>query len=109
MADWPPPQREDRFKVGDEIWWHVPTVMDCCNSWAPDTSKPVRVIAVKDKRNSSHTQLVRVTPNYCPFTDEFGGEWFLPVGIQSHNDPAYYNRPDVQRLLEWKRERWKER
>lgn len=19
---WPPPQREDRFEVGDEVWWH---------------------------------------------------------------------------------------
>jgi hypothetical protein len=109
MASWPPPQREDRFKIGDKIWWHVPTVMDWCNSWAPPLDKPVTVIAVKDKKNSSHTQLVRITPNYCPWGDEFGGEWFLPVGIKSHNDKAYTGRPDVKRLREWKHERERER
>ena len=100
---WPPPMREDRFSVGDEVWWHIPTVMDHCRSWAPNITKPVTVIAVKnhtlmsgsDRPASGHWQLVRVSPNYCPWGDEFDGLWFLPTGIKSHNDAAYRNRPDV--------------
>lgn len=91
---WPPPQRADRFNVGDEVWWNIPTVMDACNTWAPDITKPVKVIAVRDHKNTAHAQLVRVSPNYCPWGDEFDGTWLLPVGIRSHNDDAYRNRPD---------------
>lgn len=101
---WPPPQREDRFSVGDEVWWNIPVVMDFCRTWAPDITKPVTVIAVKEHTNSGHSQMVRVSPNYCPHTDEFDGGWFLPVGIQTHNDPAYRNRPDVVALREWRHE-----
>jgi hypothetical protein len=97
---WPPPLRQDRFVVGDEVWYHVPTVMDACRTWAPDISKPARIIAVRDierrpdgKVPSGHTQMVRVSPNYCPHGDEFNGGWFLPVGIQTHNDPAFRNAP----------------
>jgi hypothetical protein len=86
----------ERFSVGDEVWWHVPTVMDSCRTWAPDISKPTKIIAVKDREgwavdqvNPCHPQLVRVSPNYCPWGDEFDGSWLLPVGIKSHNDPAF--------------------
>lgn len=99
---WPPPMREDRFKVGDEVWWHVPTVMECCRTWAPDITKPVTVVAVRDHRNSGHSQLVRVSPNYCPWDNEFDGSWLLPVGIKSHNDPAFRDRPDVVANREWR-------
>jgi len=89
--------RLDRFSVGDEVWWHIPTVMACCRSWAPDITKPTKIIAVRDKplgpdgklHNSSHTQLVRVSPNYSPYGDEFEGSWLLPVGVRSHNDAGY--------------------
>lgn len=79
------------FKVGDEVWWHVPSVMAHCRTWAPDTLKPVSIVAVQDAKgvNLPHPQLVRVSPNYCPYGDEFSGSWFLPVGIRSHNDAAY--------------------
>lgn len=110
MAAWPPPQREDLFQVGDVVWYNIPVVMDCCRSWAPDITKPVTVIAVKDAgHNTSHKQLIRVTPNYNPYGDEFGGIWFLPVGIESHNDKAYSMRPDVVALREWQIEREKTR
>ena len=96
MSGWPPPLRDDRFAVGDEVWYHVPTVMDACRTWAPDTLKPTRIIAVRDipigksgRVNSGHTQMVRVSPNYCPHGDEFNGGWFLPPGIKTHNDPAF--------------------
>lgn len=82
----------ERFKVGDVVWWNVPTVMDHCRAWAPDTLKPVTIIAAEDRPSPNgvgHPQLVRVSPNYCPYGDEFSGDWFLPVGIRSHNDPAY--------------------
>jgi len=82
---------ERLFKVGDVVWWHVPTVMDHCRTWAPDISKPVTVIDVQDVPCplGGHPQLVRVSPNYSPYGDEFAGSWFLPVGIKTHNDPAY--------------------
>lgn len=99
---WPPPMREDRFAVGDEVWWHIPTVLAACTTWAPDITKPVTIIAVKDRHpgpsgrvNAGHSQLVRVSPSYCPYSDEFDGTWLLPVGIKHHNDPAYCNRPDI--------------
>ena len=86
----------ERFSVGDEVWWHVPTVMDCCRTWSPNITKPTKIIAVKDREgwsigkiNPSHPQLVRVSPNYCPWGDEFDGGWLLPVGITTHNDPAF--------------------
>lgn len=86
----------ERFSVGDEVWWHVPTVMDCCNTWTPNITKPTKIIAVKDREgwsigraNPCHPRLVRVSPNYCPWGDEFDGSWLLPVGITSHNDPAF--------------------
>jgi hypothetical protein len=89
--------RTDRFEVGDEVWWHIPTVMDFCRSWAPDITKPTTVIAVKDHpcgasdhpNRARHSQLVRVSPNYCPYGDEFEGSWLLPVGVKSHNDAAF--------------------
>lgn len=102
MRTWPPPVREDRFTVGDEVWWHIPTVMDFCRTWAPDITKPVKIIAVRDHKNASHSQLVRVSPNYCPYGDEFDGSWFLPTGIKDHNDPAFRNRPDIIALGEWR-------
>ena len=79
------------FKVGDEVWWHVPSVMDLCRTWCPDTNKPTTIIAVRPAPGIrvDHPQQVRVSPNYSPYGDEFSGAWFLPVGIQSHNDPAY--------------------
>lgn len=89
---YPPKLRYDKFKVGDEVCWCIPVVMACCHSWAPDITSPTKVIAVKDRKpsiNNGHTQLVRVSPNYCPFTDEFEGTWFLPTGVLSHNDPRY--------------------
>lgn len=97
---WPPPLRQDRFAVGDEVWYHIPTVMDACRTWAPDITRPTKIIAVRDipipegwtRPNSGHTQMVRVSPNYCPHGDEFNGGWFLPVGIRDHNDPAWRNR-----------------
>lgn len=93
---WPPPQRADRFAVGDVIWWNVPVVMSSCVTWAPDITQPVKVIEIKDKKSpGGHSQLVRVSPNYCPYGDEFDGLWFLPVGIHSHNELAYRERPDV--------------
>lgn len=85
--------REDRFAVGDEVWWNVPVVMEHCRTWAPDITRPTTVIAVKDRPPrfipASHSQLVRVSPNYCPYGDEFDGIWLLPTGIKTHNDPAY--------------------
>lgn len=89
---YPPRLRHDKFAVGDEVWWHIPTVMACCRSWSPDITKPTKITAVTDRApsiNNGHTQLVRVSPNYCPFTDEFEGTWLLPVGVRSPNDPAY--------------------
>lgn len=83
---------ERPFAVGDEVWWHVPTVMDHCRTWTTDISKPVTIIAVQDRpcpRGIGHPQLVRVSPNYCPYGDEFEGSWFLPVGIKHHTDPSY--------------------
>lgn len=101
---WPPPLRTDRFNVGDEVWYHVPTVMDGCRTWAPDITKPTTIIAVRDipvgpngRVNSGHTQMVRVSPNYCRYGDEFNGGWFLPVGIKSHNDPAFREMMDRAR------------
>lgn len=82
----------ERFSVGDEVWWHVPTVMQHCRTWAPVIDKPVTIVEVQDRPSPNgvvHPQLVRVSPNYCPYGDEFGGDWFLPVGIQSHNDAAF--------------------
>jgi len=89
--------RTDRFAVGDEVWWHIPTVMDHCRSWAPDITRPTTIIAVREHpcaapdhvNRSRHTQLVRVQPNYCPWGDEFEGGWLLPVGVRSHNDEAF--------------------
>lgn len=93
---WPPPMRADRFAVGDEVWWNIPVVMSSCNTWAPDITKPVTVIEVNDSKGpGGHSQMVRVSPNYCPYGDEFNGLWFLPVGVRSHNEPSYRNRPDV--------------
>lgn len=90
------PQRQDKFAVGDKVWWHIPTVMDHCRTWSPDITRPVKIIAVKEREpgsngkiNAGHTQLVRVSPNYCPWGDQFDGSWLLPVGIKSHNDPAF--------------------
>jgi hypothetical protein len=85
--------RKDRFEVGDEVWWNIPVVMDCCNTWAPDITKPTKIIAVRDRPPSfngkGHSQMVRVLPNYCPWGDEFEGTWLLPTGVLSHNDRAY--------------------
>lgn len=76
-----------RFEVGDEVWWHVPTVMDFCNTWAPDITRPTKIIAVETRAGggTGHPQMVRVSPNYCPHGDQFDASWFLPVGVTDHN------------------------
>jgi hypothetical protein len=88
------PLRTDTFAVGDEVWWLVPTVMEFCRTWAPDTLKPTAIIAVRPielehvQRNAGHTQYVRVSPNYCPYSDEFSGAWFNPTGVKHHTETA---------------------
>jgi len=106
LRGWEHDIRKDRFAVGDEAWWNVPVVMACCNTWAPDTLKPVTIIAVSDKPTRAeglkphlHAQMVRVSPNYSPWGDEFDAVWLLPVGIRSHNDKAYWAM-----LEEWRRD-----
>ena len=76
-----------RFAIGDEVWWHVPTVMASCRTWAPDITKPTKIIAVNEGNwiGIAHPQQVRVAPSYCPYGDEFGGSWFLPIGFTDHN------------------------
>ncbi len=102
--------RQDKFKIGDSIWWHIPTVMEHCRSWAPDICNPTTVIAVEDITNphlqkaAGHTQRVRIAPNYCPYGDEFSGGWFNPTGKKSHNDDqahwlAKYARRYYRRFL----------
>lgn len=77
--------RTDTFQVGDMVEWHMPTVMKFCRTWAPDTSKPTEIIAIRPvgkphmEANAGHTQYVRVSPNYCPYGDEFSGAWFRPI------------------------------
>ena len=77
--------RTDVFAIGDRVEWNVPVVMQFCRTWAPDITKPVEIIAVRSagnehlQRAAGHTQLVRVSPNYSPFDDEFSGAWFKPT------------------------------
>lgn len=89
-------KRDDKFKVGDKVWWNVPVVMQACRTWVPDTMKPTVVIAVRDHMpNAGHSQLVRVSPNYCPYGDEFDGSWFYPINREKdcaidHNGREIY-------------------
>ena len=77
--------RTDTFAIGDVVEWYTPHVMEFCRTWAPDTTKPVKAIAVRSagsenlQRAAGHTQLVRIEPNYCPYDDEFSGAWFKPA------------------------------
>ncbi len=73
-----------RFEVGDVVWWHIPTVMDHCRTWAPDITRPVKLIAVSSTDGGD--EMVRVQPNYFKHGDEFNASWFLPVGVQHHNE-----------------------
>jgi hypothetical protein len=61
------PLRQDRFAVGDEVYYHIPTVMAGCINWAPPLDAVAKIIAVRDvprtldgKIAGTHTQIVRV-------------------------------------------------
>lgn len=76
-----PVTRMDRYRPGDKVEWLLPAVMANCRTWAPDMTKEFSIIAVREAPGvrREHCQLVRVTPNYSPYGDEFSGSWFKPI------------------------------
>ena len=92
------PVRQDKFQVGDRLFWNTPVCMDHCYTWYPPSDVEYTCIEVRDiesphgMRGAGHTQMVRVKPNYNKWGDEFSGVWFYPIDRETGNSIDHNGR-----------------